>query len=761
MTAVPQPLPTWFSGPAEPRQDDSSLPSRRPFQDEEKTMRSRLILGTIVSVILLTAVLPSKALSATYYVSNGGSDSYNGLFPAFGGGMNGPFRTLGRAAAAVRAGDAVEIRGGIYQEASTWHADGTEAAPITITNFGDEAVIIDGAGNSIPGDRAYLMNISGDWYTVSDLEIRYSGGVGIGVAGGVHNTLRNLTVHHSYRSGIHGGGDYCTVEGCRVYWNSTVYEYGRSDTWSSGIALGRDSHGTVARNCRVWNNWGQGINSGFDSLIEDNVSWDNMCSFYVNDAQGVIFQRNLAYVTPGNALEPYVAFQISILIGDERDVPSRRNTFINNVAMGGGYVLSLGSGALEDCIIANNTLVNAYRPDGPAYTLRIGKGTYTNVLFQNNIIVQESTAEIAVNAASGINFVHNIWSRTPPTSVRGTGDIVADPKFVKAGNIGPGDLTAAYFAIRSDSSAKDAGRALPTVTDDYYGKPRSTTPDIGAIEIPESDAPLTAVASAEPVSGNFPLSVRFTGNAGGGSAPYSYGWSFGDGATSTAQNTDHTYTRAGIYEATLTVLDGKGSSANSTVDITVTAGVPLSARAAASPMEGQEPLEVRFSGSASGGLPPYSYAWSFGDGGISAVQDPSHTYTATGVYEALLTVTDGASARAYSTATVTVDPSTEPFSVSLIASATSGPAPLKVGFEGLVRGGQGPYSYSWTFGDGATSTSANPSHTYSAPGTYVATLTVRDAGSARAAYSVTISVRSAVKKIPPRGPRKRLPQDPC
>ena len=62
------------------------------------------------------------------------------------------------------------------------------------------------------------------------------------------------------------------------------------------------------------------------------------------------------------------------------------------------------------------------------------------------------------------------------------------------------------------------------------------------------------------------------------------------------------------------------------------------------------------------------------------------------------------------------------------ATPTSGQAPLPVTFSsaGSSDPEGAPLSYSWTFGDGATSTQANPTHTYSAPGQYVARLTVSD-----------------------------------
>jgi len=49
-------------------------------------------------------------------------------------------------------------------------------------------------------------------------------------------------------------------------------------------------------------------------------------------------------------------------------------------------------------------------------------------------------------------------------------------------------------------------------------------------------------------------------------------------------------------------------------------------------------------------------------------------------------------------------------------------------------------SFSWNFGDGKTSDSQNPSHTYSSPGKYNVTLTVTDNGGKVASYSSVINV---------------------
>ena len=58
----------------------------------------------------------------------------------------------------------------------------------------------------------------------------------------------------------------------------------------------------------------------------------------------------------------------------------------------------------------------------------------------------------------------------------------------------------------------------------------------------------------------------------------------------------------------------------------------------------------------------------------------------------------------------------------LAAAPTTGAAPLTVQFADRSTGG--PQSWSWDFGDGATSSARNPVHTYTSPGTYTVRLTV-------------------------------------
>ena len=78
------------------------------------------------------------------------------------------------------------------------------------------------------------------------------------------------------------------------------------------------------------------------------------------------------------------------------------------------------------------------------------------------------------------------------------------------------------------------------------------------------------------------------------------------------------------------------------------------------------------------------------------------------------------------------------------ASPTSGEAPLAVNFSGSATDADGDaIAYRWTFGDGTTSNSRNPSHTYNSAGNYSAQLTVTAGGQSTSSASITISVGQA------------------
>src|SRR5690606_38844159 len=85
------------------------------------------------------------------------------------------------------------------------------------------------------------------------------------------------------------------------------------------------------------------------------------------------------------------------------------------------------------------------------------------------------------------------------------------------------------------------------------------------------------------------------------------------------------------------------------------------------------------------------------------------------------------------------------------ATPRIGNAPLTVQFSSLgsFDPDNQPLSYEWEFGDGATSTSPHPSHTYTAPGTYTARLTLREQTAPFASRSAQVLI--TVGNEPPLG----------
>lgn len=211
-----------------------------------------------------------------------------------------------------------------------------------------------------------------------------------------------------------------------------------------------------------------------------------------------------------------------------------------------------------------------------------------------------------------------------------------------------GDGNSANTAAASDTYATGGNYlATITVTD---GQGNTGTSTIGI-------SPLSVGLSPTPSSGNLPLGVAFTATPAGGSGTYSsYLWTFGDGATATTMGASesHSYVAPGTYNATVKVTDSNTNSATSAVQTITVTVPPLSALASGTPSSGLTPLTTSFTGRATGGQAPYTYAWNFGDGNTAAGATASHVYAVPGSFTATLTVTDSATPANTATSTVAI-----------------------------------------------------------------------------------------------------------
>ena len=145
---------------------------------------------------------------------------------------------------------------------------------------------------------------------------------------------------------------------------------------------------------------------------------------------------------------------------------------------------------------------------------------------------------------------------------------------------------------------------------------------------------LTASFSFSPATPSVGQAVQFTDTSTG--RPTSWQWSFGDGSTSAAQNPSHAFTTSGAKTVSLTVVNNSGSN---TSTHTVNIATALTASFSFSPATPSVGQAVQFTDTSTGG--PTSWQWSFGDGALSTVRNPIHSYSVTGSFEVSLAIGAG------------------------------------------------------------------------------------------------------------------------
>ncbi|MDQ3047760.1 MAG: PKD domain-containing protein [Bacteroidota bacterium] len=128
-----------------------------------------------------------------------------------------------------------------------------------------------------------------------------------------------------------------------------------------------------------------------------------------------------------------------------------------------------------------------------------------------------------------------------------------------------------------------------------------------------------------------------------------------------------------------------------------------------------------FTDASSGGFGTIvAWAWNFGDGGFDNVQNPTHVYSACGIYNVSLTIfTSAFCSNTFSTAVTVTGGVTPTFTYTV--DTTTG----DVNFQAQPFGFN--LEYAWDFGDGTVDSTIAPTHNYPA-GTYYVCLTVADTG---------------------------------
>ncbi|MGV3589725.1 MAG: PKD domain-containing protein [Adhaeribacter sp.] len=220
-------------------------------------------------------------------------------------------------------------------------------------------------------------------------------------------------------------------------------------------------------------------------------------------------------------------------------------------------------------------------------------------------------------------------------------------------------------------------------------------------------------------------------------------WDFGDGATSSEQNPTHVYARPGAYTVKLAVATGISCQEVISKNITIFAS-PTAAFTTTNICVGEAVVLTEASTNAGGSIT--AYTWDFGDGNTATGRQPNYVYRTPGTYNIKLTVAGANNCSDQITRQIVVSPKpVAAFNTSNLCEKDA------IAFTDASTVSSGSINtWRWEFGDGATASQQNPSHSYNTAGTYTVKLTVITAAGCQEVISKTLTI--AVKPQAVAGP---------
>lgn len=220
-----------------------------------------------------------------------------------------------------------------------------------------------------------------------------------------------------------------------------------------------------------------------------------------------------------------------------------------------------------------------------------------------------------------------------------------------------------------------------------------------------------------------------------------HAWQFGDGTGSDIINPTKTFDAPGNYRVLLTVRDDSGLANDTHRNEMLVTVNPAPVANAGKDILACANTEVQFDGSGSTDIDGVvnRFSWDFGDGGSGGGDRPKHVFTQAGTYRVNLLI-EGDNLGLCSPSSndeVLVNVINAPRGViAAVSQAALGETVEFDATRSYADAGE-ITEYEWDFGDGETANGVSASHSYSKPGTYRVSLSVKAAGIAEQCQSVT------------------------
>ena len=220
-------------------------------------------------------------------------------------------------------------------------------------------------------------------------------------------------------------------------------------------------------------------------------------------------------------------------------------------------------------------------------------------------------------------------------------------------------------------------------------------------------------------------------------APVSATWTFSDGTVINAVDAVRTFTTPGNYTVTMHAVTRDGCDALVTRSFTVS--TPPTINFTMNPTSAcAVPVNIQFTTASTNAN---SWAWTFGDGTTSTIQNPLHNFTTEGVFPVKVVASNTAGCQDSAINSITIR---KP--VLTITGLNRGCVPFDASLTANIDVADPIVSYDWDFGDGGRSTNSVGTHTYTAQGNYVVTLNITTRGGCT--QTATYPIRVGTPVIP-------------
>jgi gliding motility-associated-like protein len=214
-------------------------------------------------------------------------------------------------------------------------------------------------------------------------------------------------------------------------------------------------------------------------------------------------------------------------------------------------------------------------------------------------------------------------------------------------------------------------------------------------------------------------------------------WDFGDGQGSSAQNPEHVYLNPGDFSVTLTVINSIGDVDDFTATVTVhPAGSIDFTFNGGSQCVNTSINFTNLSNVISGNF--VSTTWDLGDGMFSAINNPSHSYAAYGIYDVKLVQTTNHNCIKSATHKVEIFP----LPVTDFQGANTCVDNV-VGFLNMTHLPVGTNTFQWDFGDGTGSVLESPQKLFATPNTFFVSVTATSDHGCVASKSRSVTIHPA------------------